>query len=68
MIERVKISALDNGPYLVKGLVGLLDAGATNFGPSGRPWRSAVAKARRRSPSATAHIRRLVLWRRRGAQ
>lgn len=67
MIERVKISALDNGPYLKKGLAGLLDAGATNLGPSGRPWRSAVAKARRRSPSATARIRRLVLWRRRRA-
>jgi hypothetical protein len=66
MIEQVKISALDNEPYLGKGLVGLLDAGATNLGPSGRPCRSAVAKARRRSPSATTHIRRLVLLRRRG--
>jgi CDGSH-type Zn-finger protein len=31
MIERVKIIALDNGPYLVNGPVVLLDAGGNEF-------------------------------------
>jgi CDGSH-type Zn-finger protein len=32
MTERVKISALDNGPYLVKGPIALVDAEGSEFG------------------------------------
>ena len=39
MVERTKITALDNGPYLVKGPVLLLDAEGNEF----RAGRSTVA-------------------------
>ena len=42
MTERVKITALDNGPYLVKGPVVLLDAEGNEF----RVERSTVALCR----------------------
>jgi hypothetical protein len=67
MAEQTKITALDNGPYLVKGSFVLLDAeGTTSSEPSGRPWRCAAAESRRPSPSATARIRGSGFVRRRG--
>ncbi len=58
MAEQAKITALDNGPYLVKGLVLLLDAEGNEF----RAGRATVALcrwgARRPSPSVTARTRR----------
>ena len=42
MTERVKITALDNGPYLVKGPVLLLDAEGNEF----RAERATVALCR----------------------
>ena len=66
MAEQAKITALDNGPYLVKGPVLLLDAEGNEF----RAERATVALCRcgdpRTSRSATAPIRRPVSERRRG--
>jgi CDGSH-type Zn-finger protein len=65
MAEQTKITALDNGPYLVKGPILILDPKGNEF----RAERAIVALCRcggqPRSPSATAHTRRSASgWRR----
>ena len=66
MAEQTKITALDNGPYLMRGPVVVVDAEGNEF-PSRR---ETVPLCRcggsRRSRSATVLIRRSVSGRRRG--
>ena len=46
MPDRTKITALDNGPYLVKGPVLLVDAEGNEFRAERRPWHCAGVVAR----------------------
>ncbi len=63
---QTKITALDNGPFLVKGAVNVTDLRAASFAPSGRPSHCAAVEARRRGRSATGPVRGSVSGRRRG--